>query len=70
MSTYLLGIDVSTTATKALLIDDAGAVIAVAATDTRSSAATALDRAGRRPILARRRPECPRRPGEDRHQPW
>jgi xylulokinase len=33
MSTYLLGIDVSTTATKALLIDDAGAVIAVAATE-------------------------------------
>ena len=30
MSTYLLGIDVSTTATKALLIDDTGAVIAVA----------------------------------------
>ena len=33
MSTYLLGIDVSTTATKALLIDEAGAVIAVAATE-------------------------------------
>ena len=33
MSTYLLGIDVSTTATKALLIDDTGAVIAVAATE-------------------------------------
>ena len=33
MSTYLLGIDVSTTATKALLIDDSGAVIAVAATE-------------------------------------
>ena len=29
--TYLLGIDVSTTATKALLIDPQGAVIAVAA---------------------------------------
>ena len=33
MSTYLVGIDVSTTATKALLIDDSGAVIAVAATE-------------------------------------
>lgn len=31
--TYLLGIDVSTTATKALLIDDQGAVVAVAATE-------------------------------------
>ncbi|RMH50233.1 MAG: xylulokinase, partial [Bacteroidetes bacterium] len=30
--TYLLGIDVSTTATKALLIDDTGEVVAVAAT--------------------------------------
>lgn len=29
MGTYLLGIDVSTTATKALLIDEAGAVVAV-----------------------------------------
>ena len=33
MSIYLLGIDVSTTATKALLIDDSGAVNAVAATE-------------------------------------
>ncbi len=33
MPTYLLGIDVSTTATKALLIDELGAVIAVAATE-------------------------------------
>lgn len=31
--TYLLGIDVSTTATKALLIDEQGAVVAVAATE-------------------------------------
>ena len=31
MGTYLLGIDVSTTATKALLIDEAGAVVAVGA---------------------------------------
>ncbi|MCE7989059.1 MAG: xylulokinase [Caldilinea sp. CFX5] len=31
--TYLLGIDVSTTATKALLIDERGAVVAVAATE-------------------------------------
>lgn len=31
--TYLLGIDVSTTATKALLINDQGAVVAVAATE-------------------------------------
>ncbi len=30
---YLLGIDVSTTATKALLIDEAGKVVAVAATE-------------------------------------
>ena len=30
MTTYLLGIDVSTTATKALLIDERGSVIAVA----------------------------------------
>ena len=29
MGTYLLGIDISTTATKALLIDEAGAVVAV-----------------------------------------
>ena len=33
MSTYLLGIDVSTTATKALLIDEAGSVVAVAASE-------------------------------------
>ncbi len=33
MSLYLLGIDVSTTATKALLIDERGAVVAVAATE-------------------------------------
>jgi xylulokinase len=33
MPTYLLGIDVSTTATKALLIDEHGAVVAVAATE-------------------------------------
>jgi xylulokinase len=33
MPTYLLGIDVSTTATKALLIDEQGAVVAVAATE-------------------------------------
>jgi xylulokinase len=33
MTTYLLGIDVSTTATKALLIDEGGSVIAVAATE-------------------------------------
>jgi len=30
---YLLGIDVSTTATKALLIDEQGAVVAVGATE-------------------------------------
>ena len=33
MATLLLGIDVSTTATKALLIDEQGAVVAVAATE-------------------------------------
>lgn len=33
MPTYLLGIDVSTTATKALLIDERGAVVAVASTE-------------------------------------
>jgi xylulokinase len=33
MAAYLLGIDVSTTATKALLIDNTGSVIAVAATE-------------------------------------
>jgi xylulokinase len=33
MPTFLLGIDVSTTATKALLIDERGAVVAVAATE-------------------------------------
>jgi xylulokinase len=33
MATYLLGIDVSTTATKALLIDNMGKVVAVAATE-------------------------------------
>ena len=33
MSPYLLGIDVSTTATKALLIDEAGSVVAVAASE-------------------------------------
>jgi xylulokinase len=33
MPTFLLGIDVSTTATKALLIDEQGAVVAVAATE-------------------------------------
>ncbi len=33
MPTYLLGIDVSTTATKALLIDEGGKVVAVAATE-------------------------------------
>ena len=33
MTTYLLGIDVSTTATKALLIDERGQVVAVAATE-------------------------------------
>lgn len=33
MATYLLGIDVSTTATKALLIDEQGRVVAVAATE-------------------------------------
>ena len=33
MADYLLGIDVSTTATKALLIDDTGKVVAVAATE-------------------------------------
>jgi len=33
MTTYLLGIDVSTTATKALLIDERGTVVAVAATE-------------------------------------
>ncbi|MBI5302664.1 MAG: xylulokinase [Chloroflexi bacterium] len=33
MSSYLLGIDVSTTATKALLIDERGAVVVVAATE-------------------------------------
>ncbi|MCC6454500.1 MAG: xylulokinase [Caldilineaceae bacterium] len=33
MAAYLLGIDVSTTATKALLIDSAGKVVAVAATE-------------------------------------
>ncbi len=33
MPTYLLGLDVSTTATKALLIDEAGAVAAVAASE-------------------------------------
>src|SRR3989304_312003 len=33
MPTFLLGIDVSTTATKALLIDEQGAVVAVAAAE-------------------------------------
>ena len=33
MAAYLLGIDVSTTATKALLLDNMGKVIAVAATE-------------------------------------
>jgi xylulokinase len=33
MATYLLGIDVSTTATKALLIDPAGRVVAAATTE-------------------------------------
>ncbi len=33
MPTYLLGLDVSTTATKALLIDESGAILAVAATE-------------------------------------
>ena len=33
MPNYLLGLDVSTTATKALLVDEAGAIIAVAATE-------------------------------------
>jgi xylulokinase len=33
MATYFLGIDVSTTATKALLIDEGGVVASVAATE-------------------------------------
>ncbi len=43
---YLLGIDVSTTATKALLIDEQGAVVAVGATEYSYDTPQPLERAG------------------------
>ena len=63
---FVLGIDVSTTATKAVLIDETGAVRGNRRRRVRlRGPAAALERAGSRPLVGRRDRRDPVRPGVD-----
>ena len=63
---FVIGIDASTTATKAVLIDEAGVVRGIGVSDTGMTCPPRSGASRTRPLVGRRRGRHPRRPGADR----